>query len=99
VRKTLLLVFPGFSEFEITVAMAIVRRSAPIETVSLDGEVVVSEAGLHVAPTRSITHVAPEDYAGVILPGGEDLRLVMDDSRVLDLVRGFDAAGKPIAGT
>lgn len=96
-RKTLVLVFPGFSEFEITVAMAVLRQRAPAEMVSLDGDVVVSEAGLRVAPTRSIAQVPPEDYAGIILPGGEDLRPVMDDDRVLDLVRAFDVAGKPVA--
>jgi putative intracellular protease/amidase len=97
VRKTLLLVFPGFSEFEITVAMAVLRQSAPAEAVSLDGEAVVSEAGLRVAPTSNIGQVAAEDYAGIMLPGGEDLRPVMDDGRVLELVRSFDAAGKPVA--
>lgn len=95
-RKTLVLIFPGFSEFEIAVAMAIVRQRAPAETVSLDGGVVVSEAGLHVAPTQSIARVAVADYAGIILPGGEDLRPV-DEDRVLDLVRSFDVAGKPVA--
>lgn len=95
--KVLFLVFPGFSEFEITVAMALLRHRVQIDTMSLDGAAVVSEAGLQVMPSTSVSAVAPGDYEALILPGGENLSTVMDEQRILDLIRVMDSGHRVIA--
>jgi putative intracellular protease/amidase len=97
VPNVLLLVFPGFSEFEITVAMAVLRGGFTIHTTALDDTAVVSEAGLTVMPHLSVSQVHAADYGALIIPGGQDLSLVWDDECVLDLVRAIHAGGKLLA--
>jgi protease I len=41
--------------------------------------------------------VKPENYDAVIIPGGRAVEYIRLNSRVLDIVRHFDKAGKPIA--
>lgn len=41
--------------------------------------------------------VNPDDYDGLVIPGGRAPEYLRLDERVLNLVRKFDSAGKPIA--
>jgi protease I len=57
-------------------------------------------SGKHGYPCRSdaaIKDVREPDFAGLVIPGGFAPDKLRRDSAVLDLVRAFDAARKPIA--
>ena len=95
--KVLLLVFPGFSEFEITVAVAVLRSRFCIDTLALDDAPVVSEAGLQVMPNVTVGSVKPAEYEALIIPGGEDMSPVMDAAPVHELVRSMHGEGKLLA--
>ena len=47
--------------------------------------------------TRDFEAVRGDDYQALVIPGGRAPEYLRLDGRVLELVRGFHAAGKPIA--
>lgn len=56
--------------------------------------------GKHGYPSKNdlaLGEVRPDDFAGIVLPGGWMPDKLRRDARVLDLVRTFDAAGKLVA--
>jgi 4-methyl-5(b-hydroxyethyl)-thiazole monophosphate biosynthesis len=92
--KLALLVFPGFSEFELSVAASIVARHGTVEALGLDADPVVSEAGLRVVPDRLLAGVGPGEYDALLIPGGTDLSAVMDHSDVHRLLQAMDRREK-----
>jgi protein deglycase len=97
VSKVLLLIFPGFSEFEITVATAVLQSRYEIVTVALRTAPVISETGLQVIPHLTVEQIDPAEYAALIVPGAVDMSPVMDAAPVLDLVRAMDRREKLLA--
>ncbi len=73
--KVALLIFPTFSEFEVSVAISLLRSSHELITVALDEEVVVSEAGLRVLPHMNVSRANPDDYDALLIPGGDMVHL------------------------
>jgi len=54
--------------------------------------------GESVAVDKTIGEVSAEDYDALLLPGGQmNPDILRTDRKVIDIVRAFDAAGKPIA--
>jgi protease I len=47
--------------------------------------------------TADFEHVRAEDYDALVIPGGRAPEYLRLDSRVIEIVRQFDASGKPIA--
>lgn len=84
--KVALLVFPTFSEFEVSVAISLLRSSHDLFTVTLDGETVTSEAGLRVMPHLSIDQADPNDYDVLLIPGGDMVHL-KDAEPVFEFVK------------
>lgn len=95
--KVLLLVFPGFSEFEIAVAMAIIRGRFQVDSVGLSAAPVVSEAGLRVIPHASVSDIDAASYEALIIPGAEDLSPVLDVSSIQQLIRTLHDRGTLVA--
>lgn len=63
-----------------------------------EGDQTYSEKrGHNFAITRDFEKADPDQYAGLVIPGGRAPEYLRLDSRVVDLVRKFDKAGKPIA--
>src|SRR3546814_11378973 len=56
------------------------------------------EPGATISATETLDEVSPDDFDALILPGGvgnpDRLRM---EKRAIELVRGFHAAGKPVA--
>jgi len=50
-----------------------------------------------VTAEKSIDQVKPEEYDALLIPGGQSPDHLRVDKRMVDFVRGFDAAGKLIA--
>jgi protein deglycase len=88
--KVALLLFPGFSEFEISVAASILNRRYTIETLAQTTQPLVSEAGFLFLPHISVSVADPASYAALIIPGGTDLSTVMDDPVVHTFVQSCD---------
>jgi putative intracellular protease/amidase len=97
VNKALLLVFPGFSEFEITVATAILRARFRVETVAPVATPVHGEAGLRVLPDVTVDAVDLSDYEALLIPGSEDFSTIMDLQPLHNLIRTMDENGRLVA--
>lgn len=67
-----LLLFPGFSEFEVTVALSLIPLAThEVATLALDENTVKSEAGLLCRPHQKLIDTEPADLEVLIIPGGD----------------------------
>ena len=85
-RQVLLLLYPTFSEFEVTVATAVLRASRQLVTIALDEGPVTSEAGYRVLPDATVAAVDPDACDALIVPGG-DVTSLMEAQPLFALVR------------
>ncbi len=71
-----LLLFPGFSEFEVMVALSLVPSTThEVVTLALDENNVKSEAGLLCQPHHKLSDLEPTDLEVLIVPGGDMVHL------------------------
>ena len=67
-KRVGLLLFPTFSEFEITVALSLVPSACEVVTVALDENTVRSEAGLLCQPHKKLSDLEPADLEVLTSP-------------------------------
>ena len=91
-----LLLFPTFSEFEVSVALSLLRDSHDLVTLALSDEVVTSEAGLQVLPHLNIDQADANDYDALLIPGGDMIHL-MEATPVFEFVQRMNQQGKLLA--
>ncbi len=74
------------------------EEGVEVTVASPDGEPVTGKKGHGPFPAdTSVDEVSADDFAGVVIPGGFAPDALRRSEAVLDLVRAFDSAGKPIA--
>jgi len=74
------------------------EEQADVTVASPDGSDVHGKKGHGPFPVdTSVDGLSADDFAGVVIPGGFAPDALRRSEAVLDLVRAFDAAGKPIA--
>ncbi|CAM4366329.1 4-methyl-5(B-hydroxyethyl)-thiazole monophosphate biosynthesis protein [Bacillus manliponensis] len=95
-KKILMLVYPSFAEFEITVATSVLRNDYVVDTVGLTKDIVKSETGLQVKPHYELSDICVDDYEGMIIPGGDVVHL-KDSEGLCELVRQLYKKEKLIA--
>lgn len=93
----------GFEQVELTRPVEALRAAGARVEIIAPGSGEIQgfnhhEKGETVSVDRAVRDARPEDYAGLLLPGGvispDALRLEAD---AIDFIRGFVDAGKPIA--
>jgi 4-methyl-5(b-hydroxyethyl)-thiazole monophosphate biosynthesis len=90
-KKILLVVYPTFSEFEITVSTAILKAHFDIITASDSLSPVIGESSLRILPHITFGEVV-EEYEGIIIPGG-DLYYIKDSDALFRLVETRQTSG------
>lgn len=95
-KKILLYIYPTFSEFEITVATAVLKKRYELCTVASHNAQITGESGLQFLPHVTLDQVAVQDFAALIIPGG-DLIHIVDDEALFGVVREFHSRNKLIA--
>ena len=88
-KKTAVLIYDSFCNFEFSVALEILAM-AEKEIVVFAKSIVKSEEGLEVMPNKSIDELVIADYDSLILPGAMDIREAIEDDEVIDFIRKFD---------
>ncbi len=68
-----------------------------VEVASLRKGKIRGKRGYEVPVDLSLEEVRPEEYAALILPGGKAPARLRDEEKVLEIVKAFFQAGKPIA--
>ena len=90
-KKTAVLIYDSFCNFEFSVALEILALSEREITVfAKTKEPVKSEDGLTVLPDDIIGNVKLDEYDSLLLPGAMDIRESIEDKEIIDFVRKFD---------
>jgi len=90
-KKTAVLIYEGFCNFEISVALeCIALKNREITVFAKSPDSIKSEDGLRVLPDKSIFEIDIDEYDSLLLPGAEDIRDVIEDEDILSFIRKFD---------
>lgn len=90
-KKTAVLIYEGFCNFEISVALeCIALKNREITVFAKSPDSIKSEDGLRVLPDKSIYEIDIDEYDSLLLPGAEDIRDVIEDEDILSFIRKFD---------
>lgn len=101
--RVAVLAMDGFEQVELTRPLRKLQKSgAEVEIISLRPGTILGmnflKPGRKLEVDRTIFTADPDDYDGLLIPGGfANPDLLRQSRRVLDFVTRFDAAGKPIA--
>jgi protease I len=98
-RKVLLLAADDFEDMELLYPLYRLGEAGVAVTVAgLDGQPVTGKKGHGpVAVDTTVGQVAADNFDALVIPGGYAPDKLRRSETVLDLVRSFDEAGKPIA--
>lgn len=92
-----LLVYEGFSEFEVTVALTLLARTHDIVNVGLTLDLVRGEGGLRVLPERTLEDLGADEFEALLIPGGSDMFVLKDHGALSTFVRALHERGKTLA--
>ena len=99
-KKTAVLIYPNFSEYELTTALSILMQGAkPISIISIDVEPVKGEAGLTVKADLTIDEVIYEEYDSLLLTGCMDIFDVLTSSSYIDFIQNITRQDNFIIGS
>ena len=94
-KKTAILIYNNFCNFEIAPAMEMLAiAQKPVTIFARDLTPVRSEEGLTVIPEKAIDTINADEYDSLLLPGAADIREAIEDESILAFIRQFD--GMPI---
>ncbi|WP_379922145.1 type 1 glutamine amidotransferase domain-containing protein [Erythrobacter sp. R86502] len=102
-QRVLFIATDGFEQSELMQPRDILTKAgAEVTIASLEmGEIRgwdQKDWGKSVSVDKTLGDVSIEDYDALLLPGGQmNPDILRMESKVIDMVRAFDAAGKPIA--
>ncbi len=98
-RKVLLLAADLFEDMELLYPLYRLREEDVVVTVAgLDNRAVMGKKGHGpVSVDTVVDGLAERDFDGLVIPGGYAPDKLRRSQAVLDLVRDFDEAGKPVA--
>lgn len=90
-KKTAVLVYDSFCNFEFSVALEMLALSEKEITVfGKTKEAVKSEDGLTVLPDAAVEDIDIDAYDSLLLPGAMDIREAIEDEKIIDFIRLFD---------
>jgi len=89
----------GFEEIEAVAVIDILRRAnIKVDIVGIDDEIVSGRNGIKILCDKIITDVKPEDYDGIVLPGGNPgYKNLENNQQVINFIKAFESRGKLIA--
>ena len=98
-RAVLILAADLFEDMELLYPLVrLQEEGATVTVAAVDGRAVKGKKGYApLTPDATVDEVRAGDFDGLVIPGGFAPDKLRRSEAVLDLVRAFDAAGKPIA--
>lgn len=89
--KTAVLIYDGFSNFEISVALEILAlNNKEIVIFSKNKKVVRSEERINVIPDKDINEIEVDDFDSLLLPGAVDIRNIIEDEQIKEFISKFE---------
>ncbi|WP_281533171.1 DJ-1/PfpI family protein [Anaerocolumna aminovalerica] len=96
-KKTAILLFDLFSNYELSVALSILSQGKKqFDFFGLKDEV-ISEEDLHAKCTKILEEIVIEEYDSLLIPGCMDLEDIISSERILNFLRKFDSKDMIIA--
>ena len=90
-KKTAILIYDSFCNFEISVVLEILAFAGkPITVFGIAKQAIRSEDGLSVLPDDTIDHIDLDEYDSLILPGAMDIRESIENEKIIDFIKKFD---------
>lgn len=90
-KKTALLIYDSFCNFEISVALEVLALGEKEVTVfGITKAPIKSEEGLFVVPQKDISELDIKEYDSLLLPGAMDIRGTIENSAVIDFIKKFE---------
>ncbi|HLX47418.1 MAG TPA: type 1 glutamine amidotransferase domain-containing protein [Streptosporangiaceae bacterium] len=98
-RKVLLLAADDFEDMELLYPLyRLIEENVAVTVAGLDDRPVTGKKGHGPVPVdTTVDRVAAGDFDALVIPGGYAPDKLRRSQTVLDLVRAFDTAGKPVA--
>jgi protease I len=98
-RRVLILAADQFEDMELLYPLyRLAEEDIAVTVAGLDGKPVIGKKGHGPVPVdATVDQVAEPDFDALVIPGGYAPDKLRRSEEVLDLVRAFDASGKPIA--
>lgn len=97
-KKTAVLLYPQFSEYELSVALSILMQGGkPIITLGSNTKPIRGESGLNCIADLSVNEVELDDIDSLLLPGYMDISTLQLEESLLDFIRLLSAKGGIIA--
>lgn len=97
-KKTAVLLYPQFSEYELSVALSILMQgNKPVITVGLNSEKIKGESGLSCMADTQISDINLDEIDSLILPGCMDIALLIHEQKLIDFIRHVNTKGAIIA--
>lgn len=94
-KKTAVLIYDKFCNFEISVALEILAlNNKEIDVFGKTLDPIISEEGLKILPDKTIYDLDIGEYDSLLLPGAMDIRYAVEDNDIIDFIKKF--AGKII---
>lgn len=87
-KKTAVLVYPDFSEYELTTSLSILMQGGkPINTISVEKEPVRGEAGLTLIADLTIEQINYEEYDSLLLTWCMDILKILSNDTYIDFIK------------
>jgi 4-methyl-5(b-hydroxyethyl)-thiazole monophosphate biosynthesis len=87
-KKTAILLYPLFSEYELSVAQSILMQgNKPVLTVGINHHPVNGEAGLTCLPDTSVEEIDIREIDSLLLPGCLDISTLIHEEKWFDFIR------------
>lgn len=87
-KKTAVLLYPQFSEYELSVALSILMQGhKPIVTVGLNSHRIKGESGLTCFADTQLSDVNIGEIDSLLLPGCMDIGTLVDEQALIDFIR------------
>lgn len=97
-KKTAVLLYPQFSEYELSVALSILMQGGkPIVTLGSNTEPIRGESGLNCIADLPVNEVELDDIDSLLLPGCMDISTLQLEESLLDFIRHLSAKGGLLA--
>ncbi|UTC77772.1 glutamine amidotransferase [Treponema sp. OMZ 799] len=89
-KKTALLIYETYCNFEISVALeGLALKNKEVVVFAKYKDLIKSEEGLTVLPDRSIDEIIIDEYDSLLLPGAADIRSAIEDKDILNFIKKF----------
>ena len=87
-KKTAVLLYDSFCNFEISPALEVLALTEkPITVFGIAKQPIKSEDGLSVFPDDTIDHLDLDEYDSLLLPGAMDIREAIENEKIIDFIR------------